>query len=277
MTRQDEGSEPTMQQAQDFLDECRSLSALLEGMPAQDWTRATQFKGWTVNDVIAHLHFWNRAADLSLTDPEGFAARIRPLMARIQTEGMRPVENAEIAERGPDLRAAWIGYAEDMAARWATLDPKQRVQWAGPEMSVRSSISARQMETWAHGLEIFDLLGETRVETDRIRNVVVLGVNAFGWSHKVHGLDVPETMPHLVLDAPSGEVWEFGDPSTTERIEGSAVEFAQVVTQTRNVADTDLRVNGPVATRWMQTAQCFAGPPETPPPPGTRFRRDDPH
>ena len=38
-------------------------------------------------------------------------------------------------------------------------DPKKRVKWIGPDMSVISSISARHMETWAHGQAIFDSLG----------------------------------------------------------------------------------------------------------------------
>jgi len=45
------------------------------------------------------------------------------------------------------------------------------------------------------------------------------------------------------------------------------------VTQTRHVSDTDLRVTGETATQWMAQAQCFAGPPEPPPAPGTRFAR----
>jgi hypothetical protein len=45
------------------------------------------------------------------------------------------------------------------------------------------------------------------------------------------------------------------------------------VTQTRNVADTGLSVTGPVAEDWMTIVQCFAGPPEDPPAPGTRFAR----
>ena len=53
-------------------------------------------------------------------------------------------------------------------------------------------------------------------------------------------------------------------------VEGRAVEFCQVVTQTRNVADTTLRVVGEPARRWMAIAQCFAGPPENPPAPGAR-------
>jgi len=260
-----------MQQAQDFLDECEALAAVLEGLPEAEWGRVTQFKGWTVNDVIVHLHFWNRAADLSLTDPAAFDAQIGAALPEMMKTGMRPVENAEIPQRGRALFDAWQAQYRDMAARWAGVDPKTRVKWAGPEMSVRSSITARQMETWAHGQEIFDLLGVARQDSDRIRNIVVLGVNTFGWSHKIQGLEVPETMPRLRLTAPSGAVWEYGDPASPDLIEGSAVEFARVVTQTRNIADTALKVSGPVATRWMQTAQCFAGGRETPPAPGTRF------
>lgn len=259
-----------MQQAQDFLEECEALAAVLADLPEADWTRATQFKGWTVNDVLTHLYFWNRAADLSLTDPEAFDAQIGAALPEMMKQGMRPVENAAIAERGRALYDAWQGQYRDMAARWAEVDPKTRVKWAGPEMSARSSITARQMETWAHGQEIFDLLGVVRQDGDRIRNIVVLGVNTFGWSHKVQGLDMPDLVPRLRLTAPSGAVWEFGDPASPDLIEGPAVAFAQVVTQTRNIADTALKVSGPVATGWMETAQCFAGGREAPPEPGTR-------
>ena len=139
-------------------------------------------------------------------------------------------------------------------------------------MSVRSSITARLMETWAHGQAVYDVLGEERQNTDRIRNIVVLGVNTFGWTYKVRGEEPPGPMPHLVLTAPSGEIWRYGEPSDTERISGQAAEFCQVVTQTRNVRDTALEVRGANAADWMSKAQCFAGPPETPPAAGTRRR-----
>ena len=35
------------------------------------------------------------------------------------------------------------------------------------------------METWAHGQALFDLAGKARPESDRISNIVYLGVNAF--------------------------------------------------------------------------------------------------
>jgi len=73
------------------------------------------------------------------------------------------------------------------------------------------------------------------------------------------------------LLAPSAAVWEWGQPDQENLIEGSAVEFCQVVTQVRNIADTKLRVIGSTAAAWMSIAQCFAGAPEEPPRPGTRF------
>lgn len=260
-----------MQQAQDFLEECETLNAILTDLSAADWDRATQFKNWTLNDVIVHLHFWNGMADLSLNDPDAFQAQMAVNLPRMQAEGMRGMENDAIGERGEELRAAWQALFRDMVPRWTTQDPKARVKWAGPDMSVRSSITARQMETWAHGQEVFDLLGQTRADTDRIRNIVVLGVNTFAWSYKVNGRDVPDRMPYLRLTAPSGAIWEFGEDADN-RIEGPAVGFAQTMAQTRNVADTDLQVSGPVATEWMSIAQCFAGGAETPPPPGARRR-----
>jgi uncharacterized protein (TIGR03084 family) len=262
-----------MQEAIDFRDESDALHALIADLAPAELDRATQFKGWTINDIVRHLHFWNRAADLSLTDEAAFMALAGEAMREVEKVGIRAKERALLdGLSGRPLVAAWREHYADMGTRWSVLEPKQRVKWVGPDMSVRSSITARHMETWAHGLAVFDLLGVEREERDRIRNIVVLGVNTFGWTHKVHGLATPARMPHLRLSAPSGAVWEFGEPADDERIEGSAMEFCQVVTQTRNIADTSLAVRGEIATRWMAIAQCFAGPPERPPAPGARHR-----
>ena len=264
----------TLTQADDFLTETQVLHDAIAGLTDIDLTAPTQFKGWTIEDVLIHLHFWNRAADLSATDAPAFQALVTDAMQVLQKGGsLRQVEPKHIAERGTALRDAWIAQASDMAPRWAAMDPKTRLPWVGPSMSARSSITARQMETWAHGFEIFDLLGLDRTESDRVQNIVVLGVNTFGWSHQVHGLPVPETMPRLTLTAPSGAVWEYGDANAGD-ITGPAVDFAAVVTQTRALADTGLTVTGPIAETWMSNAQCFAGPPETPPAPGSRGKSD---
>ena len=255
-------------QAEDFLAESETLHDVLAPLSEADFRQPTQFKGWTIDDVLVHLHFWNRAADLAATDEAAFNALMEQVTSGLQSGRLRAVENAAISERGTALRALWIAHARDMGARWAGMDPRRRLPWVGPSMSARSAITARQMETWAHGFEVFDALGLHRQETDRIRNIVVLGVNTFAWSHKVHGLPVPEALPRLRLTAPSGALWTFGDDAGS--ITGPAVDFAAVVTQTRALADTALQVEGDTARTWMEHAQCFAGPPETPPAPGSR-------
>jgi uncharacterized protein (TIGR03084 family) len=172
--------------------------------------------------------------------------------------------------RGRALFEAWRENADKVADAYAQTDPKRRLKWAGPDMSALSSVTARQMETWAHGQEVFDVLGQIRTEGDRIRNIVHLGVNTFGWTFKNRGLPVPGEVPLLTLKGPSGAVWTWNEHSTGSAISGSAVEFAQVVTQVRSVEDTDLTVTGKAAADWMAMAQCFAGAPEDPPAKGAR-------
>ncbi len=260
-----------MQQALDFLEESEALAKTLTDLPETAWGRVTQFKDWTVEDVLVHLYFWNKAADWSLTDPDRFEKLIGAAFSNVLQGSLRTFENETIFERGESLFDAWTVQFREIGHRFATVDPKTRVKWAGPDMSVRSSITARQMETWAHGQAIFDLLGIERETKDRIHNIVVLGINTFEWSHTVQGLDCPDAMPRLSLESPSGELWSFGDPNAEEEISGLACEFAQVVTQTRSIEDTNLKMTGPVARLWMKTAQCFAGPREAPPKPGSRF------
>lgn len=262
-----------MQQlCKDFRDESEALFRLLDGRDEGEFERATLFKNWTVNDVICHLHAWNRAADMSLSAPEAFGHYRDQVVAHIASgRPLREFDNTVVAGlRGQKLIETWRTFYTEMSERFASVDPKLRLQWVGPGMSARSSITARLMETWAHAQEVYDVLGVRRVDTDRIRNVVQLGVNTFGWTFANRGLEVPADPPYLRLTAPSGAIWEWNEPSETNRIEGQASEFCQVVTQVRNIADTSLRVTGETATRWMAIGQCFAGPPVDPPAKGVR-------
>jgi uncharacterized protein (TIGR03084 family) len=255
-----------------FGDESEALYRLLGRTEDDGFARETLFKRWTIDDILRHLHFWNGAAELSLADAAGFAAFLARLRAGLPRSGLREVENAALAPlRGRALLRAWHEGCDRLAERFAAADPKARVPWAGPDMSARSSISARLMETWAHAQAIYDLLGIERGDTDRIHSIAFLGVNTFGWTFRNRGEQPPARPPHVRLTAPSGAQWRWHEPDEENLVEGSATEFCQVVAQTRNLADTRLAVRGEAAARWMAIAQCFAGPPQDPPAPGTRF------
>ena len=264
-----------MQQANDFQEESQILARCLEAAPDTIFAATTQFKDWTVEDILGHLHFFNAAAEAALAGPKAFDRMMAPAMAELAAGGsILALQFPWLAGlSGRELFVAWRDGATRLADAYSTADPKKRVKWVGPEMSALSAITARQMETWAHGQAIFDFMGQVRPESDRIRNIVHLGVATYGWSFRVWGQAVPEPAPYVELIAPSGEVWTWNTPQDSNHVTGTAVEFAQIVTQTRNWKDTSVAASSEVAQRWMQQAQCFAGPPNKPPEPGTRFRR----
>lgn len=261
-----------LQQAVDLREEGDALYTLLDSLDDSDWDRPTTFKAWTVNDVIQHLHDSDLLAAASARDPEEYTRTRSGILAR-RDAGLTRVEEAR--ERFGDLKgrrllATWRETLNDLCDMLEKRDPKDRLRWAGPDMGVRMFTTARQMETWAHGQEIYDLKGIDRASTDRIKNIAVLGVKTYGWTFANRGEDVPGPAPYVRLTAPSGALWEWNDPSPDNLVEGDAVAFCQVAAQVRNVQDTDLTVTGAPAERWMSVAQCFAGPPEDPPAPGTR-------
>ena len=263
-----------LKEALDFKAESDGLYALMKDLDDADFAAPTQFKGWTLNNVLEHLHMWNWAANESHADEDNFVSWLDTAMKAIGQSNMRTYEGQWVdGLSGRALLQAWHEFYTAMAERMVDIDPKKRLKWAGPDMSARSSISARLMETWAHGQEVYDHLGVVRANKDHIRAIAVLGTNTFGWTYATRGETPPGPMPHVRLRAPSGEIWTFGEISDDERIEGDAADFCQVVTQVRNIEDTQLRVTGSVASDWMSKAQCFAGAPETPPAPGTRFTR----
>ena len=264
-----------LEQAIHFKEESDALYKLLINADKNSFKLKTQFKSWTINDVLYHLHVWNIAALLSLKNENEFKEFMQNFMEAVKSgNSAREYEKilSDNAE-GLDLLHLWKETYEKISNEFAKSDPKKRVKWAGPDMSVRSSITARHMETWAHGQEIFDQLGFERIDTDRIKNIVVIGVNTFGWTYINRNLLIPETMPKLSLLSPSNELWEWNEDNEEDMISGSATEFSQVVTQVRNINDTSLKVSGKIANEWMSIAQCFAGPPENPPEKGTRFTR----
>jgi len=262
-----------MQQAHDYLEEAATLAGVLENRPDSVFETVTLFKSWTINDVIGHLHMFDVAALKTLESAQAFQAFFAPIKAGLG-QGMSLLETQYpyLGDlRGRPLFEIWHDTTEKLGQAYANADPRQRVEWAGPEMSALSSITARQMETWAHGHEVFDVLGMQRKETDRIKNICHLGVVTFGWTFINRKIPVPEPAPYVRLTSPSGEDWEWNEPSSKNSVVGKASEFAQVVTQVRNIKDTSLYMTGEAAQIWMTIAQCFAGKSETPPAQGARF------
>jgi uncharacterized protein (TIGR03084 family) len=119
------------------------------------------------------------------------------------------------------------------------------------------------METWAHGQDVVDALGQDRPATARLRSVAEIGVRARPFSYAVRGLAMPERPVRVELTGPGGEVWAWGPEDADDVVRGTALDFCLLVTQRRHRDDLDLAVTGSAAGEWLGIAQAFAGPPGT--------------
>ncbi len=261
-----------LQESLDLRAEVDELHSFLLTLGQADWGKSTQFMGWTPWDVVAHLHYFDWISILSLQGENAFVpVRDELIAALVAGTANREIAREKFAALSPgELLDRWQSMNRDLSAQLGVSDAKRRLPWFGPDMGVRMFTTARYMETWAHGQEVYDLMGVQRTHSDRIKSIAVIGVKTFAWTFANRGMDVPAAAPHVRLTAPSGNIWQWNDASDRELISGEAVDFCQTVTQVRNVADTSLEVAGEVAERWMSIAQCFAGGPIDPPPPGTR-------
>ncbi len=240
--------------------ETSELMLILNGLEPLQWSMPTPAEGWQIRDQVSHLAYFDETATKAATDPAGFmedAARLSEYGEAFPDEIAR-----RFHDTAPEQLLLWFMTArKDMVLTFSKVDPKARLPWYGPPMSAASSITARFMETWAHGQDIADALGIVRVPTDRIRHVAHLGVSTYGFSHSLHNLEVPEVTISVSLRAPSGAIWSWGPDDSAESISGDAVDFCLVVTQRRIFNDTNLQVKGTSAKRWMSIAQAFAGAP----------------
>lgn len=123
----------------------------------------TLFKNWTINKVVQYLHGADKTAVLSLTDEERFVE------SKSEPKVLREMINPTM--KGAELLATWWNYFQDMCQSLGESDSKRRVPWVGPDMGVKMFTTARQMETWAHGQNIYDLLKIPRVNTDRLKKL----------------------------------------------------------------------------------------------------------
>ncbi|HXW88112.1 MAG TPA: TIGR03084 family metal-binding protein, partial [Streptosporangiaceae bacterium] len=162
---------------------------------------------------------------------------------------------------GTELRD-WLRAARrHLLTGFAAIEPSRRLPWYGPDMSAASSVTARLMETWAHGQDIADALGVTRQPTARLRHVAHIGVNTIGFSFALRSLPPPDQPIRVELTGPGGEEWTWGPPGADNVVRAPALDFCLVVTQRRHPADTALVAEGSLARQWISIAQAFAGAP----------------
>jgi uncharacterized protein (TIGR03084 family) len=116
------------------------------------------------------------------------------------------------------------------------------------------------METWAHGLDCFTALKVEPVDTDRLRHVCHITYRAIPHAFRDAGQPMPGHIDDLVVEvtSPSGDLWRFGPPSASQRIKGTAGDFARVGVRRKRLADArSLEGQGELAWRALPILKAY--------------------
>jgi uncharacterized protein (TIGR03084 family) len=236
-----------------------ALDVVVAQISEEQWRLATPSPGWSVADQIAHLTYFDEAAATAMLDPERFRADRDVLFAHAIQDGidestlapLRLLNTRHLLERWRAARRSLDDAADGLAE-------DARVEWFGPSMGAKSFLSARLMETWAHGTDIVDALDALRPPTERLIHIARLGYNTRRWSYQVRGEIMPHGEIRLELESPAGATWTWGPDAGDDTVSGLAEEFCLVVTQRRHVEETSLKA-GALGADWLTRAQAFAG------------------
>jgi uncharacterized protein (TIGR03084 family) len=246
----------------DLTAEHEALDGIVGGLAAVDWDRATPAADWSIRDSLSHLWFFDQRARMALSPATvaDYEADTEHLMSTLAV-GVDPSVEAGRAITSGELLVAWRTDRRLLVDLARATDPSARIPWYGPAMAARSFLTARLMETWAHGQDVRDALGLAPEVSLRLKHIAHIGVRARPFAYATNHRPLPEGDVRVELDAPDGSVWTWGAEGSPDRVRGTSLDFCLVVTQRRHMADTALVAEGATAQDWLGIAQAFAGPP----------------
>ena len=250
----------------DLAAEQADLDELLGSLEPEAWEAPTPSPGWTVLHQVRHLAHGEALGRLAASDPAGFGEELGRLIGDLG--GLEAATTAPTEQDPPErARARWRTEAEGLRTAIASGPQGEPIDWITGPMSRASFLTARLMETFAHGHDIAAAVGREPLPTDRLRHVAHLGVATRGFAFANRGLEPPVGTVRVELEGPSRRIWTWGPEDAPDVVRGPALDFCLLVTKRRHRADTALVAAGPDAERWLAIAQCFAGPPTDGPPP----------
>jgi uncharacterized protein (TIGR03084 family) len=243
----------------DLAAEQAALDALVDGLDEAAWDTPTPAEGWNVRDQIAHLAFFDEVAVASVAG-QG-PARFGDMAARRSDPPLRSAPGFPGMGRiGADVLAWWRTARREEVTAFKRVDRSAPVRWGPNDMAAASLCTARLMETWAHGLDCFAALGVEPVDTERLRHVCHITYRAIPHAFRDAHLRMPGALDDLVVEviSPSGGLWRYGSPSASQRIEGSAAEFARVGVRRMKLSEaTTLTAEGTLADAALGTLKAY--------------------
>jgi len=239
------------------------LDALLAGLGDAGWNAPTRCPGWTVADVVLHLAQTDELAAATTRGRlaeagagAGWTAADRQAGATVDDAAATAVD----AERGvpaAELLSRWRAAAAAERHALAACDPGERLTWVTGLLSARTLATTRLAEGWIHTGDVADALGADVAQDDRLRHIARLAWRTVPYAFARAGADLAGPVA-VVLDAPGGGQWTFGEGAAATTVRGEAVEFCLVAARRLDPAKTTLRADGPDAAGVLALVRTYA-------------------
>lgn len=229
----------------DLVAEEQSLDQFLQKINPRDWNKTRVWHGWTVQEVVSHLASSEEYAYNALA--EGGSR-----LSEVDDYGDIDDLNEAALQPGLDMRPQdviewWRGARAKVVEELSKLKPSDRVPWFHGDMSARSFATARLMENWAHGLDVYEAVNVEPEDTPRLRHIAWLGWKSLPHALSEAGIEYPEPV-HVVLMGPEYSKWSFGPEDSPNVIKGQAGEWCRLAVGRINRDDIEtLRVEGELA------------------------------
>ncbi len=234
----------------DLVAEEQSLDQFLQRINPREWRKTTVWHGWTIQETVSHLAASEEYAFNALAEGgsrvkslDGFGS-IDELNAAglIKGESMRP----------QDVIEWWRGARAKVVEELSRRNASDRVPWFYGDMSAKSFATARMMETWAHGIDVYYAVGEEPEETTRLRHIAWLAWKSLPHAFKEAGEEYPEEIRAEFM-GPSYAKWVFGPDGADNVIKGQAAEWCALAVDRADLEDTEtLTAQGDLAQRALE-------------------------
>lgn len=240
----------------DLAAEQQAIVDLVEPIDADAWLTPTPAWGWDVRDTISHLADTD---DIAVDTCTGGPRSLGALGAQCASAEDLTLLGVMAGRKcsGPEVLAWWERARAREQDVLRSLDPAVRVPW-GLGMRPPSFVTARMMETWAHGLDVRTALGAPDDDTDRLAHIAWIGLRALPYAGTVAGVEPPAGPLRVELTLPSGAVWVQGPEDAPDRISGPAGQFCRVFVQRLTLEKApDLVAEGDGARLALQVARAY--------------------
>ena len=244
----------------DLEGETEALTAVVGHLTEEQWRLPTVAEGWDSHETVLHLGAADWIAHLAVTDPASFVIT-NGRLSRSEASINSLVGPEVAALSGAELWQWFLEMRAVMIDALRALDPKDRFAWIGPEIGARAMATGRLVETWTHSHDLADTFGVEYPQTDRLRNIVHMGIITRDFSFVNRGLTPPDGPVRVEITGPGGDIWAWGPEDAPDRVTASAYEFCLVLTRRRPLADSAVEAQGRLAVEWMEIAQPWIEPP----------------